>query len=195
MTLTLYDADRCPYCARVRIVLAEKGIPYETVVVDLADRPAWLYGKNPRGKVPVLEEDTFCLPESAVIMEYLEERYPEPPLLPADPAERALARLAVGLFDERFGDDYYGARRGESVARQRFDHRLEELDELLTTQPFLGGRSYSLADIAYLPWLPRAQASPGLDLSAYPGIAGWLERLEARPPVAAELELVAALAG
>ena len=79
--ITLYDADRCPYCARVRIVLAEKGIEYETVAVDLADRPDWIYEKNPLGKVPVLEEDTFVLPESEMIMEYLEERYPEPALL------------------------------------------------------------------------------------------------------------------
>ncbi len=76
--ITLYDADRCPYCARARIVLAEKGIEYETVEVDLDDRPAWIYEKNPLGRVPVLEDDAFVLPESAVIDEYLEERYPEP---------------------------------------------------------------------------------------------------------------------
>src|SRR5213080_1614363 len=88
--ITLYDADRCPYCARVRIVLAEKGIEYETVEIDLDDRPAWIYEKNPLGRVPVLEEDTFVLAESAVIDEYLEDRYPDPPLWPTDPAERAL---------------------------------------------------------------------------------------------------------
>jgi len=70
--ITLYDADRCPYCARVRIALAEKGIEYETVEVDLDDRPAWIYEKNPLGRVPVLEEDTFVLAESAVIDEYLD---------------------------------------------------------------------------------------------------------------------------
>ena len=90
--ITLYDADRCPYCARVRIVLAEKAIPYETVVVDLADRPAWLYEKNPVGRVPVLEEDGLCVPESAVIMEMLEERFPEPALLPVDPAASCSSR-------------------------------------------------------------------------------------------------------
>ena len=74
--ITLYDAARCPYCARARIVLAEKGIPYETVEIDLSDRPAWLFEKNPVGKVPVLEEDGWVLPESAVIAEYLNERYP-----------------------------------------------------------------------------------------------------------------------
>ena len=75
--ITLYDADRCPYCARVRIVLAEKGIEYETVELDLDDRPRWIYEKNPLGRVPILEEDTFVLAESAVIDEYLDERYPD----------------------------------------------------------------------------------------------------------------------
>ena len=93
MTLDLYDAPRCPYCARARIALAEKGVEFETVEVDLSDRPAWLYEKNPTGRVPVLEEDGRPLPESAVIMEFLEERYPEPALLPADPADRAAVRL------------------------------------------------------------------------------------------------------
>ena len=74
--ITIYDAGRCPYCARVRIQLTEKEIEHELVPIDLDDRPAWLYDKNPLGRVPVLEEDVFVLPESAVIMEYLEERYP-----------------------------------------------------------------------------------------------------------------------
>ena len=126
--ITLYDADRCPYCARVRIVLAEKSVPYDTVVVDLSDRPAWLYEKNPLGKVPVLEEDGLCIPESAVIMELLEERFPEPPLYPADPAQRALARLAVWRFDDEFSRDYYAARRGDDGAGERFASRLAGLD-------------------------------------------------------------------
>src|ERR1044072_2721069 len=109
---TLYDADRCPYCARVRIVLAEKGGPFETVTVDLDDRPAWIFELNsPAGRVPVWEEDAFVLPESDVIMEYLEERWPEPALLPADPAERALTRLAIFRFDVRAGEQYHASRR------------------------------------------------------------------------------------
>jgi glutathione S-transferase len=194
MTFTLFDADRCPYCARTRIVLAEKRLPYETVVIDLADRPAWIYEKNPLGRVPVLEEGAFCLPESVVIAEYLEERYPDPPLLPDDPAERAFVRLAIEQFDSRFGDDYYGARRGDDVARQRLDHRLQEFDAILSAQPFLGGREYSLADIAYVPWFARAQSALGADLDAHPAVTAWLGRLAERPPVAAEIELVAALA-
>lgn len=192
--ITLYDADRCPYCARVRIVLAEKGVPYETVVIDLSDRPAWLYEKNPSGRVPVLEEDGFCLPESAVIMELIEERFPDPPLLPLEPAERALARLAVWQFDTDFGGTYYAARRGDDGARERFDDALVALDARLVERPYLGGGTYGLADIAWFPWLPRAEAYLGLDLGAYPATRDWLGRLAGRPPIAAELEIVAALA-
>jgi glutathione S-transferase len=118
--ITLYDADRCPYCARTRIVLAEKGIEYETVVVDLADRPAWIYEKNVTGRVPVLEEDAFVLSESAVINEYLDERSPEPPLLPADPAARAAARMLIFRFDD-LSRPYYALRREEEGARERLD--------------------------------------------------------------------------
>ena len=102
--MKLYDAARCPYCARVRLALAEKAAADETVEIDLRDRPAWIYELNPSGKVPVLE-DGFVLPESVVIMEYLDERYPEPALLPTAREGRARARLAVLRFDELLGDD------------------------------------------------------------------------------------------
>src|SRR5918911_2674163 len=114
--LTLYDAARCPYCARARIVLAEKDVEYESVAIDLGDRPAWLYEKNPLGRVPVLEEGGFVLPESLAIMEYLEERYPEPQLLPRDPRARALVRARIVRFD-RLSSPYYALRRGDESAR------------------------------------------------------------------------------
>ena len=85
--MTLYDAARCPYCARVRIALAEKAIEYEAVEIDLRDRPDWIYELNASGKVPVLD-DGFLLPESAVIMEYLDDRYPEQRLLPRQRCKR-----------------------------------------------------------------------------------------------------------
>ena len=111
--MKLIDASRCPYCARVRIALAEKGIEHEAVVIDLSDRPDWVIDLNPpRGRVPILD-DGFVLPESEVIMAYLDERYPDAPLLPADPEARAQARLLVFRFDENLGDDYYAFRRGD----------------------------------------------------------------------------------
>jgi len=190
--LTLYDADRCPYCARVRIVLAEKGLEHETVVVDLDDRPAWIYEKNPLGRVPVLEEDSFVLPESAVIMEYLEERYPEPPLWPADPAERATGRLLVERFDQ-LSRPYYALRRGDEEARDRLGGELAKLDSVLAGSPFLSGREFGIADAAYLPWVIRAQTMLGVDLDQRSAIAEWLARTSERPSVAAETTLLAAL--
>ena len=191
--MILYDAARCPFCARVRIVLAEKGVPYETIEIDLADRPAWLYEKNPRGKVPVLEDDELVLPESAVIMEYLEERYPEPALLPADPADRATGRLWLWDFDRLLGDDYYAARRGEDGGQERLAARLGKLDLWLDGRPFLAGGACSLADLGYVPWILRGRQLLGVDLGPYPALSRWLDVLAERPAVAAELGLVAAL--
>ena len=190
--LTLYDAGRCPYCARVRIVLAEKGLEHETVVVDLDDRPAWIYEKNPLGKVPVLEEGEFVLPESAVINEYLEERYPETALWPADPAERSAGRLLVHRFDE-LSRPYYALRRGDEDARPHLDAQLAALDSLLEGRQFLTGSELGLADAAYLPWILRAETMLGVDLDAHPRLADWVARSRERPSVAAEDVLLATL--
>ena len=186
--ITLYDADRCPYCARVRIVLAEKAVEYETVTIDLQSRPDWLYEKNPVGKVPVIEEDAFVLPESDVIMEYLEERYPEPALLPADPADRALVRLAIFRFDTNLGDAYYAYRRREEGAAERLTHCLSVMDSGVRDWLF----EYGLAEIAYVPWLIRLRALLGVELPDR--LAARLDELAERPAVAAELDVVAALA-
>jgi len=191
--ITLYNAARCPYAARARIVLAEKGIEFETVEIDLSDRPAWLYEKNPTGRVPVIEEDGGDpLPESAVIMEFLEERYPEPALLPPDPADRAAARLLI-LRDHDLTDPYYALRREEDGAREEFDAALGRFDALLGEQPYLGGAEYGLADIALVPWVLRARDMLGVELDGFPSLVDWLTRLEQRPAIAAEAGVVAAL--
>jgi glutathione S-transferase len=174
----LYDAARCPFCARVRIALAEKGLEYETVEVDLDDRPGWLFELNPAGRVPVLDDGGFVLPESDVIMAYLEDRQPGPPLLPEGAVERARARLAVRRFDDNLGADYYAFRR----ARENdLPGKLERLE--------VGVSLYS--DIAYVPWVIRARENLGLTLP--PRLEEWLEQLAERPSVAAELALVRAL--
>jgi glutathione S-transferase len=190
--ITLYDAARCPFCARVRIVLAEKDVPFEAVEIDLRERPAWLYEKNPAGKVPVLEEDGWVLPESAVIGEFLNERYPEPPLWPDDPGERAAARLLVFRFDD-FSRPYYALRREEPGAREAFEEELRFLDSILARTPWLSGRAFGLADVAFLPWVLRAREQLGVSLDDRPELDGWVARACERPSVAAERELVAAL--
>jgi len=193
MSLVLYNAPRCPYVARVRIVLAEKGIDYEVVDVDLDDRPAWLYEKNPAGRVPVIEEDDGRpLAESAVIMEFLEERYPEPPLLPPDPADRAAVRLLI-FRDGDLTAPYYALRRGDEGAAEKLDAALGRFDALLGEQPYLGGAEYGLADIALVPWFLRARDMLGVELDGFPALSDWLARLEQRPAIAAEAGIVAAL--
>jgi glutathione S-transferase len=173
--MNLIDAARCPYCARVRIALAEKGVEHDVTVVDLSDRPDWLRELNPpHGRVPVLDG----LPESGVIMELLEEIHPDPAFLPADPASRAKARLMVHRFDANLGDDYYAYRRGDP---NDLDTKLEALEV---------GQSL-FADIAYLPWVIRARDMLGVTLPKR--IADWLEDLERRPSVAAEVEIVRGL--
>jgi len=191
-TLRLIDAPRCPYCARVRIALAEKGVSYETVVIDLADRPAWVYELNPIGKVPVLEREGWVLPESAVINEYLEEAFPEPALLPVDPTQRATARLLIFRHDD-FTDPYYALRRKEAGAEVAFAGELEALDAILGLAPYLTGAAFGLADIAYVPWVLRARDFLGVSFEPYPSLVDWLARLAERSSVRAELEVIAAL--
>jgi RNA polymerase-associated protein len=192
VSLVLYDAPRCPYAARVRIVLAEKGVEVDVVEIDLSDRPDWLYEKNPKGRVPVLEEDDRPLAESAVLMEFLEERYPEPALLPSDPADRAAVRLLIFRADE-LTDPYYALRREEDGAREQFDAALARLDGLLGEQPYLSGAEYGLADIALVPWVLRARDVLGVELAGFAALTDWLARLEQRPAIAAEVGVVAAL--
>ena len=175
--MKLYDAARCPFCARVRIALAEKGLDHERVEVDLRNRPDWIYDLNPTGKVPVVD-DGFVLPESAVIMEYLDDRYPEQPLLPDDPKSRAVARKWVFRFDDLLGDDYYAYRSGGENA---LAERLESLP--------VGDSLF--VDVAYAPWVIRAKEMLGVTLPAR--LDAWLERLAARPSVAAEIEVVRSL--
>jgi glutathione S-transferase len=171
----LVDAPRCPYCARVRIALAEKGIAHEVVEVDLGNRPQWLLELNPpRGRVPVLDG----LPESEVIMELLEELHPDPALLPLAPQERAQARLLVHRFDANLGDDYYAFRR-------------EEPNDLAGKLAALEVGQSLFADIAYLPWVIRARDMLGVSLPER--VAEWLAALEQRPSVAAEVAVVRAL--
>jgi glutathione S-transferase len=190
--LTLYDAARCPYCARARIMLAEKAIEFETTEIDLTDRPAWIYEKNSTGRVPVLEEEAWVLPESSVILEYLDERYPDPPLLPADAGDRALARVLIFRHDD-FTKPYYALRRKEDGAADAFDRELAKIDDLLERQQWLTGAAFGLADIAYAPWVLRARDMLGVDLDRFPALVDWLERMLERPSVAAEAQVVAAL--
>ena len=133
--LTLYDAARCPYCARVRIVLAEKDVEYETIEIDLVDRPPWIYEKNSTGRVPVLEED--ALGAAGVGRDH---GVPRGALPGAGAARRRSRRLARSRACGSSGTTssprpYYALRRGEDGAARRFDEQLARLDDALATVP------------------------------------------------------------
>src|SRR5262245_9877371 len=99
--LVLYSARACPYAHRTRLVLAEKGLSFELVEIDLANKPAWFNSVSLYGKVPALEHDGQRIVESAVINEYVDETFPEPPLLPRLPAPRAIARIWIDFANTR----------------------------------------------------------------------------------------------
>src|SRR5262249_55095763 len=122
--------------------------------------------------------DGFVLPESAVIMEYLDDRYPDQPLLPGDAKSRAEARKWVFRFDDLLGDDYYAYRRGdENALADRLD-RLPVGDSLFV-------------DVAYAPWVIRAREMLGVTLPQR--LESWLDQLAQRPSVAAEIDVVRGL--
>ena len=125
-----------------------------------------------------------------MIDEYLDERYPDPPLWPADPADRALGRMLVFRFDE-VSKPYYALRRGDEGARGRLDAALDTLARALQERPFLSGQEFGLADIAYVPWILRARDRMAVDLGRFPALSEWVGRLEQRPSIAAELDVVA----
>src|SRR3972149_2329577 len=103
--LKLYDYPDCPFCQKVRVVLAEKDLPYEKIFVDLRKNeqklPEFLR-LNPYGKVPVLVDEDDVVYDSTIINEYLEDEYPHPALMPADSAGRARVRLMEDFCDNSF---------------------------------------------------------------------------------------------
>ena len=111
--IKLYDFKSSPNCQRVKVVLAEKNLPYEIVPIDLRkqeQKTAEYLKMNPYGKVPVLTDDATVLYESCIINEYLEEKYPNPPLLPKDPGKKAKARILIDYGMAHFDSPYQKLR-------------------------------------------------------------------------------------
>jgi RNA polymerase-associated protein len=194
--LTLYDALRCPFAARVRIVLAEKGVHHTTVPISLDDRPSWMYEKNPPdGLVPVLEDEgeALHLVESHAIMEYLEERFPKPSLLPVDLRERAQVRAAIQQSTRLGSASYDLYRNHPGASRDRLEAELNALNEILKGMPYAACSTYTLADVAYVVVVLRAERRLGVDIGRYGEVNAWLERLRKREAIAAEVDVVAGL--
>jgi RNA polymerase-associated protein len=157
--MTLFSDPACPYCHRVRLVLAEKGISVDIVDVDAQDLPDEVMDFNPYGTLPTLVDRDLRLYESRIIMEYLDERFPHPPLLPVDPVSRATSRL----YMYRVHRDWYGLMdrilkgTGDDVHRARKELResLIATSPVFAATPFFMNNELSLVDCCVAPLLWR----------------------------------------
>ena len=159
LAMTLYSSDSDPYCHMVRIVLAEKGINYEATEVDLDDTPEDLKDLNPYNEVPTLVDRDLVLYGHQVIMEYLDERFPHPPLMPVDPVSRARNRLML----RRIERDWYTLSNKIASGDDVENTRKELADSLLTVAPifeqkkFFMSDDFTVMDCAIAPLLWRLQ--------------------------------------
>ena len=174
--MTLFSNASCPNSHRVRIVLAEKGINVEIVSIDPDSLPEDLIDLNPYQSVPTLIDRELVLYDPQVITEYLDERFPHPPLMPVDPVSRARSRLA--LF--RIKKDWYsllsdlesGPEKSASKARKTLRDSLSSSAEVFAAKPYFLSDDFSLVDATIAPVLWRlkhyrielpVQAKPVLD--------------------------------
>lgn len=157
--MNLYTTGASIECHRTRIVLAEKEIAHETLEVDLKKLPEDLIDLNPYCSVPTLVDRDLVLYNSRVIMEYLEERFPHPPLMPVGPVARAQSRLA--LF--RVEHDWYSLvdiieTKGEKAvakARKELAESIAASAELFSVMPFFLSDCFTMVDASIAPILWR----------------------------------------
>jgi glutathione S-transferase len=155
--------------------------------VDLKNKPKDLLELNPYAKVPVLVDGPAVVYESAIINEYLDEKFSEVPLLPRDPLRRAKVRIWIDFLNSRVhpaASDVTHEKEPER-ARERLKQHLSTLDSEMTGKKFLAG-DYSLADITFIPFYVRRQRY-GLIDEEFPDLKRWGEALIARPAVAPTL--------
>ncbi len=156
--MRLYSGTVCPYSHRCRIVLYEKGMDFEVIDVDLMDKSEDLAAINPYNKVPVLVERELVLTEANIINEYIDERFPHPQLMPADPVMRGRARLFLHRFElELYSHVNVIAQGGKPAEKARAIIRdnLSQLSQILVKQKFLLGTDFSMLDVAVAPLLWR----------------------------------------
>jgi RNA polymerase-associated protein len=157
--MILYSGTSCPFSHRCRIVLHEKGMDFEIKDVDLMEKPEEIAVMNPYNQVPILVERDLTLYESNIINEYIDERFPHPQLMPADPVMRARTRLFLfnierDLFSH-IPDIVNGTGKVAEKARNIVRDNLTQVAPIFTKQKYMLGEEYSMLDVAIAPLLWR----------------------------------------
>lgn len=185
--MKLYDSERSGNCHKVRLLLSLTGIPFETVSVDMGagehKTPGFL-GLNPRGQVPLLEDDGLVIWDSTAILVYLARKSGREDLLPLDPAGMAEVTQWLALAQNEI---LYGLARSRAVLLFKRPWNLQEtqaagrlalsvLEERLAMHPWLALDRLTLADIACYPYAALAPEG-GIALDAYPAVQAWVDRI------------------
>ena len=183
--MTLYSGTSCPFSQRCRIVLYEKGMDFQIVDVDLYNKPEDLAVMNPYNQVPVLVERDLILYQSNIINEYIDDRFPHPQLMPADPVMRARARL----FLYRFENEMFvhidaiekGTQKQADKGRAVIRDNLTQIAPVFAKQKFMLDKEFTMLNVAIAPLLWRLDHY-GISLSktAAP-LMKYAERLFSRP--------------
>lgn len=189
--MTLYSNPTSPYSHRARIVLAEKNITHDILNVDPDNLPEDLIDLNPYNSIPTLVDRDLVLYDSKIIMEYLDERFPHPPLMPVDPVSRARSRL----FMYRLDKDLYsqadvleaGTDKEQAGARKVLRDNLTSIAPIFEQKPFFMSDELTLVDCSFAPLLWRLPRY-GVDLPAQAkALTEYAERLFARSSFDASL--------
>lgn len=189
--MTLYSNALDVYSHRVRIVLAEKGVSVDVINTVSNDRLEDLYELNPYGTVPTLVDRELVLYDSNIIMEYLDERFPHPPLMPVYPVARAKTRLMIYRIDREWGDLVRKIEKGKpemvETACKDLRNYLIKLTPVFGSSPFFLNDEFSLIDCCIAPILWRL---PAWGISLPPeakAIYKYAERIFARDSFQASL--------
>ncbi|MCX7626835.1 MAG: glutathione S-transferase N-terminal domain-containing protein [Methylophilaceae bacterium] len=182
--MTLYSGTTCPYSHRCRIVLFEKGMDFEVIDVDVANKPDDLIELSPDNRLPILVERDLRLDVANIINEYIDERFPHPQLMPADPVMRARARLFLHNIEEQLYahvDDIEKETKNAVKARAAIRDGLTLIAPIFGKQSFMLGDEFSMVDVAIAPLLWRLNYY-GIELpkQAAP-LLKYAERIFSRP--------------
>src|SRR3979490_2762056 len=174
--MNLYSGTTCPFSQRCRIVLYEKGMDFQIIDVDMYNKPEDIAVMNPYNRLPVLVERDLILYEANIINEYIDERFPHPQLMPADPVMRARARLFLFQFEVELFSHIEALENGNQKQQDRPPHtgraettnqkqrapprqhvadQLTQMAPVFTKQKYMLGDEFSMLDVAISPLLWR----------------------------------------